>query len=65
MIAEVKDDDFGKVRMPNVLFKMSETPGRIRWAGQTLGASTDSVLVDELGVDPGDISRLRKRGVVR
>jgi crotonobetainyl-CoA:carnitine CoA-transferase CaiB-like acyl-CoA transferase len=65
MIATVEDRDFGAVRMPNVLFGMSRTPGAIRWTGEDLGASTDAVLIDELGIPAATIADLRTRGVVR
>ena len=32
------------IRMQNVLFRLSETPGAIRWAGRPHGADTDEVL---------------------
>lgn len=64
MITEVEDPQLGKVRMPNVLFNLSKTPGRIRWTGPKLASSTDAVLIDELGIDKEKIDRMRQRGVV-
>lgn len=64
MIVDVPDRDFGKVKMPNVIFRFSETPGSIRWTGPELGSSTDAVLIDELGIGRDEIARLRERGVV-
>ncbi|MFQ6143868.1 CaiB/BaiF CoA transferase family protein [Streptomyces seoulensis] len=40
----VADDELDSVRMPNVAFRLSETPGRIRWPGPRLGEHTDDVL---------------------
>jgi crotonobetainyl-CoA:carnitine CoA-transferase CaiB-like acyl-CoA transferase len=60
----VPDEVLGPVRMQNVLYRMSETPGAIRFTGRPLGADTDTVLVDELGLDPARVAELRKRGVV-
>ncbi len=62
-ITEVKDDELGSVKMQNVLFRLSGTPGGIRWAGRRHGADTDEVL-GELGLDPGEIAALRGRGVL-
>jgi crotonobetainyl-CoA:carnitine CoA-transferase CaiB-like acyl-CoA transferase len=62
-ITEVKDDELGPLRMQNVLFRLSETPGGIRWAGRPHGADTDEVL-GELGLDPEEIATLRERGVL-
>jgi crotonobetainyl-CoA:carnitine CoA-transferase CaiB-like acyl-CoA transferase len=63
MITTVDDPDLGPVRMQNVLFRMSDTPGGIRHTGQPLGAETDAVLA-ELGLGAGDIADLREQGVV-
>ncbi len=60
-IATVDDPDLGPVRMQNVLFSMSETPGSIRFTGRALGADTDDVLGRELGLD---LTELRDRGIV-
>jgi crotonobetainyl-CoA:carnitine CoA-transferase CaiB-like acyl-CoA transferase len=63
MLAPVDDPDLGPVRMPGPLFRMSETPGAIRWTGRALGADTDEVLA-EAGVDGARLAALRERGVV-
>jgi crotonobetainyl-CoA:carnitine CoA-transferase CaiB-like acyl-CoA transferase len=63
-ITTVTDDSLGPVRMQNVLFRMSETPGVIRFTGRPLGADTEAVLIDELGVDPQWVAELHERGVV-
>ena len=62
-IAEVDDDELGALRMQNVLFRLSQTPGAIQWAGRAHGADTDAVL-DELGCDQDEIARLRAARVV-
>lgn len=63
MITTVVDDDLGPMRMPNVMFRLSESPGSIRHTGRSLGADTDEVL-GELGVDPDTLNRLRSDGVI-
>lgn len=60
-ITEVQDPDLGPLRMQNLLFRMSETPGAIRFTGRDLGADTDAILGEELGLDVAD---LRERGIV-
>ncbi|MFF2505427.1 CaiB/BaiF CoA transferase family protein [Streptomyces sp. NPDC058067] len=62
-ITEVPDPDLGTVRMQNVLFRLSETPGAIRWAGRAHGADTDEILAD-LGLSPSDITALREAGAL-
>ncbi len=63
MIVAVPDEDFGEVRMHNVMWRMSESPGSIRFTGRPLGADTDDLL-SELGCGEREISDLRARGVV-
>jgi crotonobetainyl-CoA:carnitine CoA-transferase CaiB-like acyl-CoA transferase len=60
-ITQVEDPDLGPVRMQNLLFRMSATPGAIRFTGRPLGADTDAILGEELGLDLAD---LRERGIV-
>ncbi len=51
-VQTVDDDELGPVKMQNVLFRLSATPGSIRWAGRPHGADTAEVLA-EIGVDAG------------
>jgi crotonobetainyl-CoA:carnitine CoA-transferase CaiB-like acyl-CoA transferase len=62
-VTTVDDADLGPLRMQNVLFRLSATPGGIRWTGRAHGADTAEVL-GELGCDAGEIERLRQAGVV-
>ncbi|MFI7100366.1 CaiB/BaiF CoA transferase family protein [Streptomyces sp. NPDC050161] len=62
-ITEVPDDELGSVRMQNVLFRLSETPGAIRWAGRPHGADTDEVLTG-LGLTADEIAGLRAAGAL-
>ena len=62
-IATVEDDELGPLKMTNVLARLSQTPGAIRWAGRRHGADTAAVLAG-LGVDAEELERLRGEGVV-
>jgi crotonobetainyl-CoA:carnitine CoA-transferase CaiB-like acyl-CoA transferase len=62
-IASVEDAELGPIRMPNVISRLSETPGEIRTTGGRHGADTAAVLA-ELGVDAAELERLRAAGVV-
>jgi formyl-CoA transferase len=63
-IVEVDTDGYGPVTMQGVFPRMSNTPGRVRWPGRALGADTDDVLRDVLGLAPESVSRLREAGVI-
>ncbi|NKQ54477.1 CoA transferase [Amycolatopsis sp. K13G38] len=63
-IATVPDDELGSVKMQNVLFRLSETPGAISSAGAPLGAHTEEVL-GRYGVGEAELAQLREKGVVK
>lgn len=60
-IQKVQDPDLGTVAMQNVIFRMSETPGAIRWAGRGHGADTEDILRE---ISVTDIESLREKGVI-
>ncbi|MEU8759151.1 CoA transferase [Streptomyces sp. NPDC048659] len=62
-VTEVPDPELGPLRMQNVLFRLSETPGGIRWAGRPHGADTTALLT-ELGLSGAEIDALREEGAV-
>lgn len=63
-IATVEDESRGELAMPAVVPRLSETPGEIRWTGRRLGADTDAVLSELLGLSAERIEELRGRGVL-
>ncbi|MFR9791731.1 CaiB/BaiF CoA transferase family protein [Streptomyces sp. MB22_4] len=62
-VTTVPDPELGPLRLQNVLFRLSATPGAIRWAGRPHGADTDAVLA-ELGLAPSEIAALRAEGAL-
>jgi crotonobetainyl-CoA:carnitine CoA-transferase CaiB-like acyl-CoA transferase len=62
-ITAVDVPELGRVKMQNVLFRLSDTPGGIRFGGRAHGADTDELLT-ELGYSPDAISTLRDGGAV-
>ncbi|MEV0982295.1 CoA transferase [Streptomyces sp. NPDC049915] len=62
-ITTVDDPELGPLRMQNVLFRLSATPGAIGWAGRPHGADTDAVLT-ELGLTAAEVAALRAEGAV-
>jgi crotonobetainyl-CoA:carnitine CoA-transferase CaiB-like acyl-CoA transferase len=62
-ITMVPDEDLGELRMQNLMFRMGDTPGAIRWTGRRLGQDNTEVFA-ELGVDEQELATLRDKGVV-
>jgi crotonobetainyl-CoA:carnitine CoA-transferase CaiB-like acyl-CoA transferase len=60
---QVDDDELGSLRMQNVIPKMKDTPGRVRWAGPPKGKHTEEVL-KEIGYTQKEIGRFREKGIV-
>jgi crotonobetainyl-CoA:carnitine CoA-transferase CaiB-like acyl-CoA transferase len=61
-IVALDDPDLGPLKMQNVLFRLSATPGAIRHAGPSLGQHTREVLA-EVGVDDEHYRELVSEGV--
>ena len=62
-ITTVDDEDLGPLRMQNLIFRMGDTPGGIRWPGRRLGQDNEAVY-GSLGVDAPRLAELRAKGVV-
>ncbi|MGH3390528.1 MAG: CaiB/BaiF CoA transferase family protein [Actinomadura sp.] len=62
-VTTVPDPELGPLRMQNVMFRLTGTPGEIRWTGRPHGADTDEVL-GGLGLAPEDLAALRGKGVI-
>jgi crotonobetainyl-CoA:carnitine CoA-transferase CaiB-like acyl-CoA transferase len=50
--------------MQGVVPKFGQARPSILWPGPALGAHTDAVLSDVLGLDAEEIDRLRKQGAI-
>jgi crotonobetainyl-CoA:carnitine CoA-transferase CaiB-like acyl-CoA transferase len=64
MLTEVPDEDLGPLLQHNVMWRMSRTPGRIRFTGRRIGQDTAEVL-GELDFTPDEIDRMREEGAIR
>jgi crotonobetainyl-CoA:carnitine CoA-transferase CaiB-like acyl-CoA transferase len=63
-IESVDDPDFGTLPLATPVPRLSATPGRTRFPGEALGASTRAVLSGLLGLEEGDLDRLEAAGVL-
>jgi crotonobetainyl-CoA:carnitine CoA-transferase CaiB-like acyl-CoA transferase len=62
-VVTVPDEELGPLKMQNVLFRLSETPGQIRSSGPRIGRDTADVLAG-YGVDAEQLAALRADGIV-
>ena len=53
-----------KLKIPAMVPKLSETPGRTEWAGPEVGAFNQEIYGDLLGLSPAEIADLEKQGIV-
>lgn len=63
-ITTVPDPELGPLKMQNVMFRLSETPGCIKWAGRAPGADNADVYQGMLGLDDARMADLKARGVI-
>ncbi|MFC5990556.1 CaiB/BaiF CoA transferase family protein [Limoniibacter endophyticus] len=63
-IATVVDAHLGKIRMPAPTPKLSDTPGSIRWAGQTPGEANEEIFCQQLGLNVAELERLRELRII-
>jgi crotonobetainyl-CoA:carnitine CoA-transferase CaiB-like acyl-CoA transferase len=63
-IATVADPDLGPLKMQNVMFRMSDTPGAIRWAGRRKGQDNEAVYGELLGLGRDRLAQLVDLGVI-
>jgi crotonobetainyl-CoA:carnitine CoA-transferase CaiB-like acyl-CoA transferase len=62
-IITVDDPELGPVKMQNVLFRLSETPGEVEWCGPTLGEHNEEVY-RKLGIGKDRLDELSEKGVI-
>jgi crotonobetainyl-CoA:carnitine CoA-transferase CaiB-like acyl-CoA transferase len=63
-IVTIPDDELGPIKMQNVMFRLSDTPGRVRWAGRPIGADNAAVYGEMIGLDDTQLTALRAKGVI-
>jgi crotonobetainyl-CoA:carnitine CoA-transferase CaiB-like acyl-CoA transferase len=52
------------LKIPAILPKLSETPGRTDWPGGEVGSHTQDILKNILNLSVTDIDQLKEKGVI-
>lgn len=63
-LVEIFDPREGRVVVPNVLPKLSEMPGELRWLGPDMGQHNDEIYRGRLGLSAEEIERLKQDGII-
>ena len=63
-IVEVEDPDIGPFPMQNVVPRLSETPGEVRWTGPKLGQHNDEIYGEVLRMSEDEVDAMRERGII-
>jgi succinyl-CoA:(S)-malate CoA-transferase subunit B len=63
-ILHMQDPRAGDLAVPNLVPRLSETPGKVNWLGMELGAHNAEIYQGRLGLSDDELNRLRAEGVV-
>lgn len=63
-IIEIDHPDFGKIKMPGIVPKFSETPGEIKWVGPKMGAHNQEIYQDLLSISSAEFDALKVNGII-
>lgn len=63
-ITTVEDPELGPLKMQNVMFRMSDTPGTIKWTGKQRGADNGAIFGELLGLRADELHALAEKGVL-
>ena len=63
-ILRMTDPRAGDLAVPNLVPRLSDTPGRVNWLGPELGSHNDEIYKGLLGLDDAELERLKGAGVV-
>jgi crotonobetainyl-CoA:carnitine CoA-transferase CaiB-like acyl-CoA transferase len=63
-IVTVDDEDLGPMKMQNVPFRLSQTPGRIRWTGRSKGEDNEEIFGKWLKLSQAEMKLLSDQEVI-
>lgn len=64
VLTAIDDPELGTLRMPRVLPQLSDTPGRIAYAGLPMGACNEEIYCGRLGMSREEVAALKAEGVI-
>jgi len=63
MILDIPHPEFGSLKVPGIVPKLSKTPGEVKWLGPKIGEHNNEVL-KEVGLTDQQINQLYEKGVI-
>jgi crotonobetainyl-CoA:carnitine CoA-transferase CaiB-like acyl-CoA transferase len=63
-ILRMHDDRVGDLPIPNLVPRLSDTPGAVKWLGPDLGEHNDELFKGVLGMSDDELRRLAAEGVI-
>jgi len=63
-IIQVEHPDFGTLKMPGIVPKLSVTPGEIKWIGPKMGEHNQEIYQEMLGIDSDELDALKEKGII-
>ena len=64
MLVGIKYPGIGRVPLPGIVPKLSQSPGSIRKRASKLGEDNEAIYVQELGLSKKKLAELKKEGVI-
>lgn len=58
------DSRAGAIAVPDVVPRLSATPGEIHWLGEAIGAQNEEIFRDLLGLKEAELKEMRDQGVI-